>query len=152
MSAADIGTWVSVGVGVLGFGLTIALLWRTRGEVRRALGGFRRVGTVADVGTAIKMIDELVDLLRRDAFEQAGMRAGDLRGLIVQIQEVAPEQSPEFLHPVEMNIRLIHDLLGDVVDGDRGGYDAGYVRRQLSEIRAAMEDLQAQSRAAAGGQ
>ena len=152
MSAAEIGTWVSVGVGVVGFGLTIALLWRTRADVQRALGRFRRVGTVADVGNAIKMIDEMADLLRRDAFEQAGMRAGDLRGLIVQIQEVAPEQSPEFLHPVEMNIRLIHDLLGDVVDGDRGGYDAGYVRRQLSEIRAAMEDLQAQSRAAAGGQ
>ena len=152
MSAAEIGTWVSVGVGVVGFGLTIALLWRTRADVQRALGRFRRVGTVADVGNAIKMIDEMADLLRRDAFEQAGMRAGDLRGLIVQIQEVAPEQSPESLHPVEMNIRLIHDLLGDVVDGDRGGYDAGYVRRQLSEIRAAMEDLQAQSRAAAGGQ
>ncbi len=152
MSTAEIGTWLSFVFGVLGFVLTIGLLWRTRRDIQRALGRFRRVGTVADVGNAIKMIDEMADLLRRDAFEQAGMRAGDLRGLIVQIQEVAPQQSPEFLHPVEMNIRLIHDLLGDVVDGDRGGYDAGYVRRQLSEIRAAMEDLQAQSRAAAGGQ
>lgn len=152
MSTADIGTWVSVGVGVLGFVLTIGLLWSTRGEVQRALGRFRRVGTAADVGNAIKMIDEMMDLLRRDAFEQARMRAGDLRVLIAQIQELAPEQSPEFLDPVGVKIHLIDDLLGDVVNGDPSGYDAGYVRRQLSEIRAAMGRLQAQSRAAAGGQ
>lgn len=152
MSAADIGTWVSVGVGVLGFGLTIVLLWKTRGDVQRALGRFRRVGTAADVGNAIKMIDEMRELLQQDSFERALMRAGDLRVLIPQIQEVAPGQSPDFLWEVARDVRLVHDVLAALVDGDRGRYDAAHVRGQLSEIRAAMEDLQAQSRAAAGGQ
>ncbi len=102
------------------------------------------------MATALKTIDEVTSALQRDQFEVAHIRIGDLRTLVTQIRQLVPTDEQTQLQPHTTNLRLIHDLLGDVVAGEPDEYNAGAIRRLLSELREVMQDLQAVSRATGG--
>lgn len=148
---STIGTWLSVLLSIGSLAYTYWQIGPTRRAAEQAISRLQRVHTTADVVTASLLLDEVDRDLGRQEYEVARVRLGYLRTLVAEIVEALPVEERTAIQPAPTNLALIAELLGDVVDGDSGNYDASQVRRVLSGMRTTLDGLRARSRVSGGG-
>jgi len=108
-------------VTVVGFALTIFLLWRSksaaeaaRGAAQTATDQLRRNLTLTDVTTATGMIDQVMGLQRQGLWDVVLDKLAALKRLLIRIREQNPGFTEEQLKVMQKVVNQVSQLRGKV--------------------------------------
>lgn len=112
--------WVSL-IGslasIIGIPITLFQVWRVKAISKRTLKEFNKADAIADISKCDEMINDVMDLLKNEQFEQALTNMKSIKTMIIQMKVIVPQfELPYSKRDVEDTISVHIDKLQDNIN------------------------------------